>query len=206
MLRLSRLVTEVEETVIAFLLAAMTLVTFVQVIARYVFNSGAVWALEVTVMLFAWLILFGMSYGLKLGIHLGVDALLNIFSSPVKRVLALIVAVGCLAYGALLLYGAVVYWNKMYAIGLETEDIPFPGWLQQIFGLYEDGEPYYERLPKYVVYAILPVGLFLFCLRALQAGWAVVTGRKEMLIVSHEMEEGEDLSKDPAALGGGKEG
>ncbi len=35
-----------EETVIALLLAGMTLVTFAQVIARYIFNTGAVWALE----------------------------------------------------------------------------------------------------------------------------------------------------------------
>ena len=35
-----------EEGLIAFLLAAMTLLTFVQVIARYVFNYSFVWALE----------------------------------------------------------------------------------------------------------------------------------------------------------------
>ncbi|GAB5468770.1 MAG: TRAP transporter small permease [Rhodospirillales bacterium] len=190
--RLSRIVTEIEETFIALLLAGMTLVTFTQVVARYVFNSGAVWALEVTVVLFAWLILFGMSYGLKLGVHLGVDALINLFSSPVKRILAAIVAAGCLAYGLLLLYGSIEYWNLIYRIGLEVEDIPFPAWLQEIFGLTEDGEPFYEKLPRYVIYAMLPVGLTLFSIRALQAGWAVATGRKEMLIVSHEMEETAD--------------
>ena len=43
----------------------MTLVTFSQVVARYVFNTGVVWALELTVYLFAWLVLLGMSYGVK---------------------------------------------------------------------------------------------------------------------------------------------
>ena len=40
-----RFLKNLEENLIAALLAAMVLVTFSQVIARYVFNSGAVWAL-----------------------------------------------------------------------------------------------------------------------------------------------------------------
>jgi len=47
----------------ALLLAAMTLVTFVQVILRYVFNAGFVWVLALTIFLVAWLVLFGMSCG-----------------------------------------------------------------------------------------------------------------------------------------------
>ena len=67
----------------------MTLVTFSQVVARYVFNSGAVWALELTVYLFAWLVLFGMSYGVKVHAHIGVDAFAKLFPQPVQRILAL---------------------------------------------------------------------------------------------------------------------
>ena len=141
------------------------------------------------VALFAWLVLFGISYGLKLGIHLGVDALVNLLSSPVRRVLALIVGLGCLAYGGLLLYGSIGYWTLFYERGLEVQDIPFPVWLQEVFGLVEEGEPLYEKLPRYVIYAILPLGLALFCLRSLEAVWAVLRGRKELLIVSHEVEE-----------------
>ena len=50
-----------EEGVIAFLLATMTLITFGQVIARYVFDYSFVWALELVTFLFAWLIFLGMS-------------------------------------------------------------------------------------------------------------------------------------------------
>jgi len=42
-----------EEGLIAFLMAAMTLVTFMQVVARYVFNYSFVWALELTGVMFA---------------------------------------------------------------------------------------------------------------------------------------------------------
>ncbi|HQU51089.1 MAG TPA: TRAP transporter small permease subunit, partial [Casimicrobiaceae bacterium] len=43
----------------------MTVVTFVQVVARYVFNYSFVWALELTGVMFAWLIFVGMSYGVR---------------------------------------------------------------------------------------------------------------------------------------------
>jgi len=199
--RFSQIVNAVEEGFIAFLLAAMTLVTFSQVIARYVFNSGAVWALELTVTLFAWLVLFGMSYGIKVGAHLGVDALVNLFRRPIKRLFGLLAVIACLAYAGLLLKGAWDYWSLMYGIGLEVQDIPFPGFIQAIFGLYEDGEPYYEYLPRYVVYAILPLGIVLLIIRLLQAGVEIVTGRRDLLIVSHEVEDAlEEAAKEAEPL------
>src|SRR3546814_8791676 len=57
-----------------FLLAAMTLLTFTQVVLRYVFNSGWGWALEATTYMFGWLVLVGISYGIKVGFHIGIDA------------------------------------------------------------------------------------------------------------------------------------
>ena len=65
-----------EETMIAIMLGIMTLVTFANVMARYVFNSNILWGLEVTSILFAWLVLFGVSYCVKKTAHLGVDAIM----------------------------------------------------------------------------------------------------------------------------------
>ena len=57
--KLGRLVSEIEESLIAIILGLMTLITFANVIARYVLNSNILWALEATVFLFAWLVLIG---------------------------------------------------------------------------------------------------------------------------------------------------
>jgi C4-dicarboxylate transporter DctQ subunit len=73
MMSTNNMINRLEENFIALLLAAMTLITFSQVIARYFFNTGAVWALELTTYLFAWLVLFGMSYGVRVGAHIGID-------------------------------------------------------------------------------------------------------------------------------------
>ena len=57
--RLGRLTDSIEETSIAICLGLMTLITFANVVARYIFDSNILWALELTVFLFAWLVLMG---------------------------------------------------------------------------------------------------------------------------------------------------
>ena len=74
-----------EEGLIAFLMAAMTVVTFMQVVARYVFNYSFVWALELTGVMFAWLIFVGMSYGVRVGAHIGIDALVKSLGRGARR-------------------------------------------------------------------------------------------------------------------------
>jgi C4-dicarboxylate transporter DctQ subunit len=96
----------IEETIIAFLLGAMTLVTFANVIARYVFNSNILWALEVTVFMFAWLVLLGASYAVKKSAHLGVDAIINLVGPEARRIMGLMSAAACVIFAFLLLKGA----------------------------------------------------------------------------------------------------
>ena len=54
-------------------LAFMTVLTFVQVVLRYGFGTGFVWSLEATTYTFAWLVLIGMSYGVRTEAHIAVD-------------------------------------------------------------------------------------------------------------------------------------
>lgn len=206
---LAYLVNEFEEIVIALLLGLMTAITFANVVARYLFHSGIIWGLEATTYLFAWLVLFGVSYAVKISAHLGVDALVNLFGPRLQRVLALIAVGACLLFSGLLLYGGWEYWSKFYfkLSFLEVEDIPFPYWLQGLFGLVEDGEPLYQNLPRYIPYAILPIGMALLFLRFLQVGWRIWRGEQRMIIASHEVMEDEieefeeDLEEHPEIPG-----
>lgn len=85
---------KVEETLIAFFLGAMTLLTFVNVIMRYLFNDNILWALELTVFMFAWMVLVGASYGVKRHFHIGVDVMINLVPESGRKLMALF-AVGC---------------------------------------------------------------------------------------------------------------
>ncbi|WP_412049979.1 TRAP transporter small permease [Hoeflea sp. Naph1] len=193
--RSPQMVTRFEENVLAVILALITIVSFVQVIARYGFNSGWTGALEFTRILFAWMILFGMSYGLKQGMHLGVDALLRLFPKRVFRFFAIFGAVCAFLYAAILIEsawlgifgantrgGAMVYWSKMYQIGIGLDDLRYPEWMQDNLGVK-------ERVQRWIAYLILPIGLGLFGFRALQAIGDIWRGDRELIIAGHEAED-----------------
>ena len=72
---------QIEELLIASILGVMTLVTFANVVARYGFNKNILWALELTVFLFGWLVLLGATYAVKKSAHLGVDIIINILNT-----------------------------------------------------------------------------------------------------------------------------
>jgi TRAP-type C4-dicarboxylate transport system permease small subunit len=67
-----------EEWVMSLMLLGMTALSFMQVVRRYVFNTGFSWTLELTMVLFAFMIFLGISYGVRVGAHIGVDALVSL--------------------------------------------------------------------------------------------------------------------------------
>ena len=188
--RFGQIVDHIEETSIAVCLGLMTLITFANVVARYVFNDNILWALEGTVYLFAWLVLMGVSYGVKHYTHIGVDVLVNLASPPVRKLLAMVSAGACLAFALLLLYGSWDYWYPFATerAWLETEDIPMPGFLRFMEGWLNEGEEY-EKMPRFIPYAALPLGMALLTFRFVQVAWAVVTGKVDKIVAAHEVEE-----------------
>ena len=146
----------IEEGLLAAILGVMTVLTFVQVVLRYVFNSGLLWALEANFYLFAWLVLIGISYCVRVRAHIGVDAAVRLLPPTLRRWLGLLVVGLALAYAGLMLYGALVYIDKMRDIGIEAEDIPVERWILSL---------------------CLPIGFALLVVRLIQMGWRIVTGR-----------------------------
>lgn len=184
------LIDNIEETFIAITLGLMTIITFANVVARYLLNTNILWALEATVFLFAWLVLVGMSYCVKKRAHLGVDVVLAMLSPPARRIVGLFASVACLVFCFLLLKGAWDYWipfatNRAW---YETDDIVMPGFLQFLADWMNEGEEY-EKLPRFIPYFALPMGMALLTLRFLQATWQIFIGRQDTLIASHEVEE-----------------
>ncbi len=186
----SGLLNAIEETLIALILGLMTVLTFANVIARYVFNSNILWALETTVFLFAWLVLLGASYCIKTRTHLGVDVVLNMVSPGARRILAIVAVISCLAFSVLLLIGAWQYWSPFIGkqVWYEVNDIPMPDSLRFIEPLLNEGEPY-EKMPRFIPYFALPLGMVLITFRFLQAALQIVKGETDRLIASHEAEE-----------------
>lgn len=204
---LGRVVNEIEETGIALILAAMTILTFINVILRYGFQTGLTWGLEAVSFLFAWLVLFGVSYAVKVTAHLGVDAVINLFSPSARKILALMAAAVCLMYAMMLMKGAWDYWapfagfdvtsGRWFPTGFtptrdqawyEVLELPMPEFLRFIEPIMNEGETY-EKMPRFIPYAILPIGMALLLFRFIQATVRIVTGEAQSLIVSHEAED-----------------
>ena len=172
---LTRIVHHLEEGFIALLLALMTLITFSQVVARYIFETGFGWALELTTYLFAWLVLFGVSYGIKVGAHIGIDILVRQLPRGLRRAVGLVAVLCCCAYCIILLVGAFGYVSKLYQLGIEAQDLPIPRW---------------------VPFIMLPLGLALALLRLLQVAWLTVLGRQEGLRLADEAREAIEAAGD----------
>ena len=150
-----------EEYVVAFLLASMTIVTFAQVVARYVFNYSFVWAFELTTWLFGGLIFLGISYGIRVGAHIGVDALVNILPKGIARSITILATVLCLVYGTIVFIGAWIYVDTMKMIGILAQDIPIQQWIPRL---------------------VLPLGFALMLFRFAQVLISLLRGKDAQLL------------------------
>ncbi|HUQ53358.1 MAG TPA: TRAP transporter small permease [Gammaproteobacteria bacterium] len=143
----------------AFMIAAlsfMTLLTFLQVVLRYGFGTGFVWSLEATTYSFAWLVLIGMSYGVRTGAHIAVDLLTSRLTPSGARGVAAVALLFALAYCALMIYGSGQFVDRLMALGTNARDIPLPRW---------------------VLTGIMPIAFLLLALRFVQAARPVLWPR-----------------------------
>jgi len=144
-----------EEAFMSVALTFMTLLTFAQVVLRYGFGTGFVWSLEATTYAAAWLVLIGMSYGVRTRAHIAVDLLTSRLAPPLARAVA-VVALACgLAYCALMIYGSSQFVARLMALGNDARDIP----------------------PRWVLTGIMPIAFVLFALRLVQAARPLFASR-----------------------------
>jgi C4-dicarboxylate transporter DctQ subunit len=146
-----------EEGFIAFLLATMTLVTFVYVILNNLYTlfynladrweggsemlfaigdsilgmaQAMTWSIALTKALFAWLIFFGLAYGVRTAGHIGVDALVKLARKPVQRVIGLIACLCCLGYAGLISVASFDWMHTLFTAGIGAEDLGHYGIMQ----------------------------------------------------------------------------
>ncbi|MBJ6727471.1 TRAP transporter small permease [Geomesophilobacter sediminis] len=170
-----------EEAIITFLMGAATLIIFVSIVHRYaagfpipvvqdwLINLNLSWAQELCIYMFVWMAKFGAAYGVRSGIHVGVDVLVN--RLPVDwRKKGVMVAIVCGAFftGIIGTLGWRFVWeNGMhYAVfhrfGLPTGELPEGPITPDL------------EWPTWVVYSAVPLGSYLMCFRFLQVGWRFI--------------------------------
>jgi C4-dicarboxylate transporter DctM subunit len=177
---LNRGLDHLEEWLIAALIAAATGLIFVAVLHRYgtglsidvskwatahgvpllpgffkdiyLWLSGLdlSWAQELCIYMFIWMAKFGAAYGVRTGIHVGVDLLVN--RVPVrsrKQVILFSLLCGAFFTGMIAAFGAS-FVSEMFKTGQQSNDLEAPMW---------------------IVYLAIPLGSGLMCFRFLQVAW-----------------------------------
>jgi len=157
---LLKLLDRLEETLIAFLMAAATLVIFGAVAHRFLATVPVVqdlmlrmdvsWAQELCIFMFVWMAKFGAAYGVRQGIHVGVDVLVRKLPEPRRRPLTLFALLaGATFTGVVATLGGHFVW-RMAQTDQTSVDLEVPMWL---------------------VYLCVPLGSGLMCFRFLQVAW-----------------------------------
>jgi len=195
-----------EEWLITFLMGAATLIIFAAVMHRYAsgwaipgvqdwllgLNFG--WAQELCIIMFVWMAKFGAAYGVRTGIHVGVDVMINRLSDNTRSKFIIFgLLAGATFTGIVGTLGATFVWENgaHYAIfhvfGLNTGDLPEGPTTPDL------------EVSTWIVYSAVPFGSYLMCFRFLQVTWSFIrTGELPHHDHGHvEGVEGEVLPLEP---------
>lgn len=138
----------------SWLALAIVVLMATNVVLRYLFSYGSVWAQELEWHLLSPLILFAISYALLKGEHVRVDVAYAHFSPRAKAVVNVLSAILCLAISIAIVFLSLKYVQQSFAIDEKSAD---PGGLTH----------------RWVLKALIPTG---FALVALQSVAEIVKG------------------------------
>ncbi len=172
---MNKLLDRLEEFIIAALMAVATVVIFISVVHRYLsgyeipllqdwlLDMNVGWAQEFCIILFVWMAKFGAAYGVRTGIHVGVDILINKLTGSSRAALIQIGLVcGVIFTGLIGLFGALFVWEN----GMAYETLSLLG--RDTGDFFEGPTTPDLEWPTWIVYSAVPLGSFLMCYRFLQ--------------------------------------
>ncbi len=174
----NRILDHLEEWLITFLMAGATAIIFLAVVHRYasglsipgvqdwLLGLSMSWAQELCIIMFVWMAKFGAAYGVRTGIHVGVDVLINRLSEARRaRVVLFGLLAGALFTSVVGTMGARFVWENgmhhavLHVLGMDVGDLPEGPTTPDL------------EWPTWCVYSAVPLGSFLMCFRFLQVAW-----------------------------------
>ncbi|MPM30408.1 hypothetical protein SDC9_76957 [bioreactor metagenome] len=123
----------------------LTILLTLQVISRYVLRHSFTWMEELGTVMFVWMIYLGISGAVTYRKHLRIDFLLDLMPFKVKRVFLIL---SNLIFAAFNVYICMVMVNVINLLGSSVTTM--------------------LRMPKAVVYSIIPISLVLTVFRIVQ--------------------------------------
>lgn len=141
----------INKTIAVIGIAAGVILTFANVVARYIFNTGWSWAGEMTNYLFIWSAFFAAAYGFKKGIHISVTILVEKFPPAMAKfslIIANIITTGFLIF---ISFYCIKYMLVLHEIDYTSIDLGVPLWIPMsvipisfLLASFRAGEKLYE--------------------------------------------------------------
>jgi len=176
-----KILDHLEEWIITFLMGAATLIIFLSVGHRYLagvaipgvqdwlLSLNFSWAQELCIIMFVWMAKFGAAYGVRTGIHVGVDVLINQLNDSYRRRFIIFgLLAGALFTGVVGSLGANFVWENglhyacLHLFGIDPGDVPEGPTTPDL------------EVQTWIVYSAVPLGSSLMCFRFLQVAWTFV--------------------------------
>ncbi len=172
---INKALNHLEELLVTFLMGAATLIIFAAVAHRYLAGVGIPglqdwlltlnfsWAQELCIIMFVWMAKFGAAYGVRTGIHVGVDVLINRLDDGMRAKFIIFgLMAGALFTGIVATLGGHFVWENgahyaiFTALGVDPGDVPEGPITPDL------------EWPTWIVYSAIPLGSSLMCFRFLQ--------------------------------------
>ncbi|ARP99915.1 TRAP-type mannitol/chloroaromatic compound transport system permease small subunit [Pseudorhodoplanes sinuspersici] len=132
----------------SWLALGIALVMGANVLLRYAFSYGFIWAQELEWHIFVPICLFGMSYALLHGEHVRVDVLFQYYTPRNKHLVEVISAFISMAFCVIVIWLSIPYVYQSWSIGEGTAN---PGGIDY----------------RYIVKSLIPIGFAILFLQSL---------------------------------------
>ena len=127
---IDKIVNNIEEILVYIMMAYMTIMNFLNVLARYVFSASFSFTEELTVTVFVWVTILGIALGFKRNVHLGMSFVVDHCHGKAKAFLILLSGACSLLFTAILLiYGTQMVQDQM-TMGSTTPVLGMPQYVQ----------------------------------------------------------------------------
>lgn len=128
-----KIIDKIEEIAVVLCLSIMTVLTFSNVIARYVFSASFSFSEEITTYLFVLLSLLGTAIAAKRKAHLGLTIITDRVSEKKAKVLTIIGYILASVFTGAIVYYGILMVISQFTLGQKTAGMQWPEW---IFGSF----------------------------------------------------------------------
>jgi TRAP-type C4-dicarboxylate transport system permease small subunit len=102
--KLSNVLNRFAEMAVMCLMAAISIIIFVQVVSRYAFNHSLYWSEEIGRYILIWITFLGASVGVKRFSHIGIDFIYNKSPEKIRKILDFLIILLGLFFAFVLLW------------------------------------------------------------------------------------------------------